>query len=77
MDPLHCFVNEEAWEELEFEVALDSGSVVHVCALSDCPGYRLGESPGSRRKQVFMMGDGGEIPNLGETQLNLSDGGGT
>ena len=72
-DPLQCFVNEEAWEEMEFEVALDSGSVVHVCALTDCPGYRLGESPGSRRKQVFMMGDGGEIPNLGETQLNLSD----
>ena len=56
-----------------FEVALDSGSIVHVCALSDCPGYRLGESLGSKRKQVFMMGDGGEIPNLGETQLNLSD----
>ena len=66
-------VNEEAWKDIEFEVALDSGSVVHVCSLTDCPGYRLGESPGSRRLQHFQMGDGGEIPNLGQSQLNLSD----
>ena len=46
------------WEDLEFEVALDSGSVVHVCSLDDCPGYQLAESPGSRRKQEFLMGDG-------------------
>ena len=26
----------EAWENLEFDVALDSGSVVHVCAPADC-----------------------------------------
>ena len=38
----------EAWEHLEFEVALDSGSVVHVCAPADCPGHLLQESPGSR-----------------------------
>ena len=66
-------VSEEAWKDIEFEVALDSGSVVHVCSLTDCPGYRLGESPGSRRQQHFQMGDGGEIPNLGQSQLNLSD----
>ena len=63
----------DAWEDLEFEVALDSGSVVHVCALDDCPGYLLQESPGSKNGQRFMMGDGGEIANLGQKQLNLTD----
>ena len=41
----------DAWEDIEFEVALDSGSVVHVCAPDDCPGYILQESPGSKRGQ--------------------------
>ena len=63
----------ETWEDLEFEVALDSGSVVHVCAPADCPGYLLQESPGSRRGQEFLMGDGGTIANLGQKQLNLAD----
>ena len=63
----------DALEDLEFEVALDSGSVVHVCALDDCPGYLLQESPGSKNGQRFMMGDGGEIANLGQKQLNLTD----
>ena len=55
----------EAWKDIEFEVALDSGSVVHVCSMDDVPGYRLGESPGSRRGQEFLMGDGGLSPNFG------------
>ena len=63
-----------AWEDIEFEVALDSGSVVHVCAPADIPGYRVEESPGSKRGQDFLMGDGGTIPNLGQSQLNLSEG---
>ena len=63
----------DAWEDLEFDVALDSGSVVHVCALGDCPGYLLQDSPGSKVGQQFSMGDGGQIPNLGQKQLNLSD----
>ena len=61
------------WADIEFEVALDSGSVVHVCGTSDCPEYLLQESPGSRRGQKFQMGDGGEIDNMGQKQLNLSD----
>lgn len=67
------YVADEAWHDLEFEVALDSGSVVHVCSLDDCRGYKLQESPGSRHGQEFMMGDGGTIPNLGESKLNLTD----
>ena len=63
----------EQWEDLEVEVALDSGSVVHVCAPADCPGYLLRESPVSRRGLEFLMGDGDTIANLGERQLNLTD----
>ena len=44
-DAIHSATN-ETWEDLEFEVALDSGSVVHFCAPGDCPGYLLQESPG-------------------------------
>ena len=66
-------LNEEAWQDVEFEVALDSGSVVHVCSLEDVRGYRLEESPGSKRGQEFLMGDGGTIPNLGQSRLNLTD----
>ena len=61
------------WKDIAFEVALDSGSVVHVCSMDDVPGYRLGESTGSRRGQELLMGDGGLIPNVGRSQLNLSD----
>ena len=63
----------DAWEDIGFEVALDSGSVVHVCAPDDCPGYMLQESPGSKRGQEFQVGDGGLIKNLGQKQLNLND----
>jgi hypothetical protein len=73
--PQEILVNTESWTDLEFEVALDSGAVVHVCAPGDIPGYMIGESAGSRRGQEFLMGDGGTIPNLGESQLNLADGG--
>ena len=67
--------NDAAWKDLDIEVALDSGSVVHVCAPEDCSGYRTTDSPGSRRGQEFLMGDGGTIPNLGQSQLNLTDDG--
>ena len=35
--------NTDEWKDLEFEVALDPGSVVHVCASEDAPGYSLEE----------------------------------
>jgi hypothetical protein len=74
-DPAEILVATEQWKDLEFEVALDSGSVVHVCAPGDIPGYLVQASVGSRRGQEFLMGDGGTIPNLGESSLNLSDDG--
>ena len=67
-EPEQILLNDEGWKDLEFEVALDSGSVVHVCGVDDVPGYRVGESPGSRRGQEFLMGDGGLIPNLAQSK---------
>ena len=52
-DPV--FLAGDAWTDLEFEVALDSGAVVLVCSPRDCPGYVLVESAGSRRGQEFPM----------------------
>ena len=62
-----------SWQELEFEVGLDSGAVVHICSLEGCPVYALHESPGSRAGQQFLMGEGGTVKNLGQKTLNLSD----
>ena len=61
------------WEDVIFEVALDSGSVVNVCSKDTCPGYVVGSSPGSLRGQKFLMGDGGAIRNKGQCSLNLTD----
>ena len=65
----------DSWSDLEFEVALDSGAVVHVCSPEDCPGYVLEDLPGSRSGQRFLMGDGGTIANLGQKSSNLPDDG--
>ena len=74
-DDVELLVNESsgngAWEEIEFEVALDSGSIVNVCHPDDAPGYALMESAGSRRGQNFVVGDGGRLSNMGEMHLNL------
>ena len=64
---------EDEWMEVEFEVALDSGSIVHICSSEDAPGYLLQESPGSKRGQKFIVGDGGVMANLGEMTLNLAE----
>ena len=71
-EPLEILAaGEEEYPEVEFEVALDSGSVVHVCANADTLGYLLEESAGSRRGQKFVMGDGGQLGNLGQKVLKL------
>ena len=54
-DPQQILLN-ETWKDIEFEVALDSGSVVHVCAPVDVPGYDRGVA----RKQA-----GPELPDGG------------
>ena len=67
------FLAGDTWSNLEFEVALDSGAVVHVCSLEECPGYSIEESSGSRSGQRLLMGDRGSIANLGQKSLNLTD----
>ena len=47
----------DIWEDVEFEVALDSGSIVNVCHMDDAPGYVLHESMGSKRGRNFVVGD--------------------
>ena len=42
------------WTDVEFDVALDSGSIVHVCRDSDSPGYDVMESWGSKRGRCFV-----------------------
>ena len=72
-DDVELLVNETTeWQDVEFEVALDSGAIVNVCHPDDCPGYVIGESAGTKRGQHFVVGDGGKLPNLGEWYLNLA-----
>ena len=65
-EPQPILVN-ATWQDLEFEVALDSGSVVRACSVDDCPGYRLEESAGSRRGQEFLMGMAAPFPTWATT----------
>ena len=72
-EDVEILVNEAEgeWQDVKFEVALDSGSIVNVCHPDDCPGYVIQESVGSKRGQNFIVGDGGKLANLGEWNLNL------
>ena len=61
------------WQDIEFEVALDSGCCAHVMDTEQCaPGYEVFESEGSKRGAGFLVGSGARIPNEGEVHLNLS-----
>ena len=46
--------------DAEIEICLDSGCCKHVMDLWDAPGYSafLTESPGSKRQQKFIVGNG-------------------
>ncbi|MDE0892833.1 MAG: hypothetical protein OSB14_11675, partial [Planctomycetota bacterium] len=61
----------EGWQDTEVEVALDSGCCNHVMDAEDAPGYTIRESPGSRRGQNFVVGNGQRIPNEGQVRLNM------
>ena len=47
-------VPECEWVDVEFEVALDSRSIVNVCRDSDTPGHDLRDSAGSRRGRELL-----------------------
>ena len=59
--------------DTDIEVTLDSGCCEHVLDLGDVPGYDafLTESPGSRRQQNFIVGNGSKVPSEGQLKLNL------
>ena len=61
----------DTWQDLEIEVTLDSGCVDHVLDASETPGYCIVASPGSKRGQKFVVGNGHKIPNKGQVHLNL------
>jgi len=44
-------INDAEWANVEFEVALGSGSTDHVCHTGDVPSYVVEASPGSRAGQ--------------------------
>ena len=59
------------WQDVEIEITLDSGCCEHVMDMAEAPGYVVTESPGSRRKQNFVVGNGQKVPNEGQFNLNL------
>ena len=63
------------WQDIEFEVCLDSGCTDNVCHPGDVPGYVVEPSAGSRAKQGFIVGNGARVTNDGQAILSLqSDG---
>ena len=60
------------WQDLEIEITLDSGCVDHVVDAAEAPGYCLFASPGSKRKQNFIVGNGAFVPNEGQIHLNMT-----
>ena len=59
------------WQDVEIEITLDSGCCEHVLDVAEVPGYIVSESPGSRRRQNFIVGNGSKVPNEGQVDLNL------
>jgi hypothetical protein len=61
----------EEWQDVEFEVALDSGCTDNVCHPGDVPGYVVEASAGSKCGQGFLVGNGERVPNAGQAHLAL------
>ena len=61
------------WVDTEIELTLDSGCCEHVLDVADAPGYAhfISESPGSKRGQRFIVGNGERVPNDGQVRLNM------
>lgn len=72
-DDEECVLPVADWVDSFIEVTLDSGCCEHVLDLGDAPGYGafMTESPGSRRSQNFIVGNGSKVPNEGQLTLNL------
>ena len=64
-------VNDAEWIDVEFEVAIDSGSIDRECSPGEVTGYMVEASPGSRAGQGFIVGSGARAPYDGQSVLNL------
>ena len=62
-------------EEVDFDVALDSGCVEHVCAQIDVPGHVPEPSEASRRGAKFIVGNGERVPNEGQVHVKMHEAG--
>ena len=62
---------DQDWVDTDVEIILDSGACSHVIDAEDAPGYRLEESPGSRRGAAFTVGNGERVPNEGQMSLRF------
>jgi hypothetical protein len=63
--------NVEEWQDVPFDVMLDSGCSRHVAPPSCVPGYRVQESALSRSGHQFTVANGEPVPNLGDVTANL------
>ena len=63
---------EAKWTDIEIEVALGSGSVVHIASEADTPAYVFDSSPSAKPCEEFVVGDGETMRNVGQETLNLS-----
>ena len=70
-----ALVNEADWQDVEFEVALDSGCTDNGCHPGDVPRYPIEASVGSRHHQAFLVGNGSRVPDEGQAHLSLQTGG--
>ena len=63
----------EEFVETDIVITLDSGCVDHLADMADMPGYAcvLEPSPGSRRGQNFIVGNGSKVKNEGQVRLRM------
>ena len=59
------------WQDITFEVCLDSGCTDNVCHPAGVPGYVVEPSAGSRGKRGFTVGNGQRVTNDGQAILSL------
>ena len=65
-------MNISEWRDVYVGVAIDSGACRHVMAAEDAPGYAVQDSPGSRRGQNFIGGNGERVPKEGQISVNFT-----
>ena len=61
----------DEWQDLDFEVTLESGCVEHVCDRADIACYPVEPSQAPRAGLGFVVGNGNTIPNQGQSTLQL------